>query len=284
MTARRHLRLLVIAALLGCAAPVGAQAALRYDTVTVEQRVLLTDDVSPAAARRKAIEEALAEAVRRVSGVRVRSGTLVVREEKDGRVSDDFLSVVQLDAAGRATDYRVLDEALVTTHHPELGDQVYLRLVVRATVATELLAPDPGFRLELSAASTTLRVRGRDPAGNDELVLQARASQAAHLTLFAVEGDSARRLFPNEYVPDVALAGGQATEVPAAEWRTRGLRLRAELPAGVDARRELVVGVATRDPAPPWAGATAMDLQRWLVAIPADRRAMQWVVIETRRQ
>ncbi|MFN8581795.1 MAG: hypothetical protein U0163_12565 [Gemmatimonadaceae bacterium] len=48
-----------------------------------------------------------------------------MKEEHNGTVSDDFVSVVQLDARGRVVDYRVLDEEWVTTKHPELGPQVY---------------------------------------------------------------------------------------------------------------------------------------------------------------
>ncbi|MEO7512396.1 MAG: hypothetical protein ABIZ91_11615, partial [Gemmatimonadaceae bacterium] len=51
-----------------------AGASVRHaDTVTVEQRVLMSPDVTPAQARRRALENALADAVRQVAGVRVQS-------------------------------------------------------------------------------------------------------------------------------------------------------------------------------------------------------------------
>jgi hypothetical protein len=271
---------------LGCllAIPAGAQSRIRYDTTTVEQRILLTPDLTPAQARRTGIEEALAEAVRQVSGVQVRSGVVSVKEEQAGRIRDDYISVVQLDAAGRATSYEVVSEGWTTTRHPELGEQVYLRMVVRATIATELTPADDAFQLEAWVSSAVLRVRGRDSAANDELVVSVRPTMDSHLGVFSLVGDSARMVFPNDYVRDVVVSGRDSVDVPTPEWRARGLRLRAELPAGVDERRELVVAIAGRDPLPSYHGSTVMDFQRWVLTIPADRRAMKWVVVETRRQ
>lgn len=266
------------------ASPLPSQERVRYDTTTVEQRVLLTGDLTPAQARRRGIEEALAEGVRQVSGVLLRSGVVAVREEQAGRLREEWRSVVQLDAAGRVTSYEVVDESWMTTRHPELGDQVYLRLVVRATVATELAPADAGFLLEVRASAATLIVRGRDPSRNDELVLHVRSTRDAHLAVLSVEDDSATLVFPNAWVRDVPVVAGDSMEIPAADWRARGLRLRARLPDGVASRREQVVVVATRDPVPPFSGGTVMDLQRWLVGIPPDRRAVQWVLVETRRR
>jgi hypothetical protein len=265
------------------ASPTAAQDRIRYDTVMVEQRVLLTSDLTPAQARRRAIEEALAEAVRQVSGVLVRSGIVAVKEEQAGRIRDDYFSVVQLDAAGRATSYEVVDEGWVTTRHPALGEQVYLRLAVRSTIATELTAPDAGFTVDAWAGSSLLRVRSRNPALNDELVLGVQSSRPAWLTVLTVDGDSAAVVFPNSYVREVRVEAGDSIQVPAEEWRARGLKLRAELPAGVDSRRELVVVVATREPPPPFNGSSTMDLQRWLLTIPVEQRALKWLAIETRR-
>lgn len=256
---------------------------IRYDTTTVEQRVLLTSDLTPAKARRKGIEEGLAEAIRQVSGVLVRSGIVAVKEEQAGRIRDDYFSVIQLDAAGRATSYDVLDEGWVTTRHPELGEQVYLRLVLRATIATELTAPDESFQVNAWATPSLLRVRSRDVARNDELIVHVSATREAHLAVFTVSGDSATQVFPNSYVRSVNVTANDTLQVPAEEWRSRGLRLRAELPAGVDERRDLVVVVATRDPVPSYEGRTVLDLQRWLLTIPVERRAVKWVAVDVRR-
>jgi hypothetical protein len=128
----------------------GAQVPVPADTVTITRRVLVTGDLTPVSARRQALEQTVAEAVRRLRGVRVQSAQLGVDEDRDGRVRDSFLSVVQLDAAGRATDYRVLAERFVTEQHPVLGAQLYL----------ELRARDDPAR---SARDRVRRLRGTSP-------------------------------------------------------------------------------------------------------------------------
>lgn len=259
------------------------RVAMAGDTVTVEYRALLTPDLTQADARRRAIEGALAEAVRRVAGVQVHSGTLAVTEERAGQLRDDFVSVVQLEASGRVVDYQILDEDWVTTRHPELGAQVYLRLRLRAVVAHEVGRPDAAFRLDLTANQPSLTVRSNRAPDNDELVVAVTASRASNLALFSVADDSVVALFPNEYVPRTPLSPGVSQQFPEDEWRNQGLRLRASLPEGRDARREVIMAVATRGDVPPFHGTTALELQRWLVSIPLEQRALATTVIEVRR-
>jgi hypothetical protein len=188
---------------------------------------------------------------------------------------------VQLDAAGRAVAYDVLRDEWVTTRHPELGPQLYYFVELRVAVAHDVGTADPGFRVLLELNSSVLRARRR-AADGDELVATVSSTAPASLTLVSIADDSARVLFPNEYVTDVRV-GAEALEVPTAEWRARGLRLRPELPAGVEARRELVLAVATRDGAP-FRGGTVLELQRWLASIPLERRALSYAVVEVRRE
>ena len=278
-------------AALACPHDAGAQGG---DTVTVTQRVLVAGDVTPAEAKRRAIERVLAEAVRRVSGVRVQAAQLGVGDDRNGRVNDSFLSVVQLDAAGRATDYRILDETFHTERHPTLGAQLYLELRALVTVAREHGAIDPGFTVSVSLNDALFFDGGRSIEGNDELIATITSSQDAWLTVFGVVGDSAQLLLPNALMSDNRAVAARATELPAREWRDRGVHFRASLPPDETARRELVVVVATRTPvrftshartgdASP-ASFPMMDIQKWLVTIPLDQRAIAFAAYEVRRK
>jgi hypothetical protein len=92
-------------------------------------------------------------------------------------------------------------------------------------------------------------------------------------------------LFPNEYERTLRVGAGAHVEVPSSEWREQGLHLRASLPAGRDSRRELLAVVAARTPIPfPKHSATMLDLQRWLVKIPLDQRAVAFAAYEVRRR
>jgi hypothetical protein len=273
---------LAVALFLAVARPGSAQTT---DSVTVEERVLLTADLTAADARRRAIEGALAEGVRRVAGVRVQSSALSVLDERGEAIRGGYVSVVQLDATGRAVDYRVLEEGWQTITHPELGSQVYFRARLLVFVERESGVPDPSFSADASVNAPLYFVRSERPPANDEIVVTIRSSRSAWLTIFAIADDSAQRVAPNEYVRGVSVSADAAVEFPDSEWRQRGLRLRASLPPGRPGRRELLMVIATRDQVtPPAARLSVMDVQRWLVRIPADRRAIAFAAYEVRRQ
>ncbi|MEP7382787.1 MAG: DUF4384 domain-containing protein [Gemmatimonadota bacterium] len=288
---RRTPRLIAIGAiatllLLASSAAVSAQG---VDSVTVEQRILMTPDLSAAEARRRAIDAALAEAVRRVAGVHVQSSALSTVSERDGAAGDGavrggYSSVVQLEAAARAVDYHVLDESWETRRAAGMDPQLYLRLRLTALVERETGTPDAGFRIALSLNETRFDVRGGITAESDEIIATIRSTRPAHLVLFTIADDSVQRLFPNDYVPGVRAVADAATELPDPEWRARGLRLRATLPAGRAARQELLMVVATRTAvALPPASLTLLALQRWLVQLPLGERAIAIVPYDVRR-
>jgi hypothetical protein len=264
------------------------------DTVTVTQRVLVAGDVTPAEAKRQAVERALAEAVRRLSGVRVQAAQLGVGEDRNGRVNDSFLSVVQLEAAGRATDYRILDERYQTERHPSLGAQLYLELRALVTVAGEHGAVDPGFTVSVALNDALFFDAGGSLDGNDEVIATITSSQDAWLTVFGVVGDSAQLLLPNAVLTEHRAPRSTAVELPSREWRDRGVHFRASLPPNEKGRRELIVVVATRKPIefavpPPSSDAASppfsmMQIQKWLVTIPLDQRAIAFAAYEVRRR
>lgn len=262
----------------------GAQGARgATDTVTVEYRALMTPEATQQDVRRRAIEGALAESVRRVAGVQLQSGTLLTKEERQGVVRDDFVSVVQLDARGRVVDYQVLDEEWVTSRHPELGAQVYFRVRVRAAVAREVGDADASFRVSIVLNSPALVVRSARATENDEMILSVTSSHDAALTLVSVADDSVTVLFPNEYVTEALVRAGEPITLPTDEWRRRGLRLRAYLPEGRSSRREVVMAIAVRGSTPSFRGMSVLELQRWLVAIPLGQRAVASAIVEVRR-
>ena len=288
--------LIALASVLTVGRSAGGQSGLpaASDTVTITQRVLVGSEMTPAEAKRQALEKVLAEAVRRVAGVRVQASQLGVDEDRGGRSRDSFLSVVQLDAAGRATDYRVVDDRFVTERHPALGAQVYYELRALVTVAREIGAVDPGFTLGVSLNDALFFDAGGSVEGNDEMIATITASRDAWLTVFDVTGDSAQLLLPNAVMTEHRVTGGRSTELPSHDWRDRGVHFRASLAIGEKARRELLVVVATQAPVTFPSGPAAdagtsraislMEIQRWLVTIPLDQRAIAFAAYEVRRK
>ena len=103
--ARRH-ALAVVACLLS-AREARAQAPA---WVEVERRVLLTDGRTAAEVKAIALQEALAEAVRRVAGVRISGTQSAVTGDSAGTRIDRFEQAVRLDVSGRATRWETVRE------------------------------------------------------------------------------------------------------------------------------------------------------------------------------
>ena len=182
------------------------------------------------------------------SGVRVQSAQLGVGEDRDGRVSDSFLSVVQLDAAGRATDYRVLDERFVTERHPALGAHSTSSSARSSRSRASMARSIPGFTVAVSLNDALFFDCGRSLEGNDEVIATITSSQDAWLTVFGVTGDSAQLLLPNAFMTRHRARPAGAVELPSREWRDRGVHFPRVAPPDEKARRELLVVVATRTP------------------------------------
>ena len=105
--------------------------------------------------------------------------------------------------------------------------------------------------------------------------------------MFGVTGDSAQLLLPNAFMTDGRVSAGRPFELPPREWRDRGVHFRASLSPQEKSRHELIVVVATRSPiafpqSPP--SFPLMAIQRWLVTIPLDQRAMAFAAYEVRRK
>ena len=286
--------LLVFTLLIGRTASARAQhaPAMVTDTVTITQRVLVGGDVTPAEAKRQALDKALAEAVRRVSGVRVQSTQLGVDEDRNGHTHESFVSVVQVDAAGRATDYQLIDERFASERHPVLGAQLYYELRALVTVALERGNRDPGFGVSVSLNDALFFDGGGGVERNDEVIATISASRDAWLTVFSVTGDSAQLLLPNAIMTERRVRAGMPVELPSRDWRDRGVHFRASLAGAERARRELIVAVATRSelafPVPSGDGVGTsfplLAIQRWLVMIPLEQRAIAFAPYEVRRR
>lgn len=255
------------------------------ETVLIEQRVLLQEQLTPAAAKRRALEEAMAEAVRRVAGVRVQSSAVSTTTEDHTGTDGRYRSVVQLDAAGRATDARVVSESWETTNAPGIGEQLYYRATFAITVERELGAPDPAFLVDVSLPRADYVARGTDPRQNDELVATVRATLASRVFAFSIVDDSVHALVPNEFITPVDAAAGVSFELPDATWRARGLRFRVTLPPAGAPREELLAVVAVRGTMTiePANRMSLLEFQRWLVRIPANDRATGFAAYGVRR-
>lgn len=262
--------------------------------VEVERYEPLVGSRSSDDVKRDALYGAIAEAVRRVAGVRVQGTEFSSRTDSAGRVVDHYAEAVRLDAAGRATGWTVVKEEWSAAKPGTKGAAVVYHLMVRVRVEREAGTADAGFTVRVQPNSDRLRVRGADLKGNDELVARITATKRATLTVVIIVDDSVFVLAPSAYVEAPEAAPGATVEVPDAASREAGIRFRAALPAGVASRSELLAVVATLRPVPLMSGAgngqgrdtgvlTLGEFNKWLVGIPLDQRAVAQVAIEVQK-
>ena len=261
--------------------------------VEVERRVSLTDGRTAAEVKAIALQEALAEAVRRVAGVRISGTQSAVTGDSAGTRIDRFEQAVRLDVSGRATRWETVREEWRSARSGESAPPM-LVLTMRVQVTPEVGQRDAGFGVTLGARSTRLMVRGESPAANDEIIATVRTTVDAFITLVSVAGDSVFVLAPNAVTPRVAAAPRETIEIPDAESRRIGLHLRVTLPSGVRGREERLVAVATRSPVTPPGvagvgeardtGVLSLEgFNQWLVGIPLGERSLAEMPIEVRR-
>ncbi len=253
--------------------------------VEVARRVSLRT-LTQEKARRRALDEAQAEAVRQVVGTQVQAEqSSVTTETSGGEFADRFTQVVRTGASGRVVDYDVLGEGVVVGAR---GD-AYYEVRLRATVQPEQGRPDPGFTatLTLDDADGVYLDCGA-PTDSDELVATAQVSQDAHVTLFSLTADTLQVIWPNALMPEAAMLREVPVEFPPPDLRARGVHLRVEVPPGREEVTEHLVLVATKTDVPfrplpafevrnqelTTAQAHVLALQRWLVRLPLDQRTM----------
>lgn len=237
-------------------------------------------------AERSALEEAMAEAVRRVAGVRVAGTQSMTTADSAGTIASAYLASVRLDAEGHVVAWTVDKARWATVKRGRGARDLVYEASYRVTVARDAGRADSGFRLSLASNQERFGVRATATTENDDVVVAITATRDGHLTVAALSGDSARRLVPNAVLQSARVGAGESTEWPSAEWRARGLHFRVSLEDGVTRRTDVLAAVVTREPAP-WPRAdggavSLLEFNRWLVGIPADRRAVaqQTIVVE----
>lgn len=258
------------------------------ETVLIEQRVLLQEQLSPTAAKRRALEEAMAEAVRRVAGVRVNSSVVSTTTEDNTGTGGAYRSIVQLDAAGRATDAHIVSESWETAYTAGIGEQLYYRALFSITVERDVGAPDPGFTVDVSLPQEEYVAHSIDPRRNDELVATVRVSKPSLVYAFSIADDSVTALVPSEFLAPVEAVPTAPFELPDATWRARGLRFRVTWPTNDESQGELLAIVALQEgrssATKPPKRMSVLEFQQWLVRIPASDRATGFAAYSVRRR
>jgi len=229
---------------------------------------------TPEQAKREALQRAREQAVAEVSGIQIAAQQMRLKSESPGGMRDGFSYLIHTSAYGRI----VAEEVVYATRLE--GETPVYRATLRAEVVMEEGPRDPGFALELRTVPESHTFRA-----GESVVLEISAARRCYLTVLNL--DAAGRLgvlFPNEYDAENRIAAGESVRLPRS---TRPFEIRARFPGAAVPGRELLLVVATLDEVPfaspestkgelvPASDSESAltALNRWLVQIPANRRA-----------
>ena len=248
---------------------------------------------TPEQARQRALDRARAEAVRRVVGTQVQAERSSSTVETDGGLVSRFSQIVRTGAGGRVTREQLLTDRV----EREDGQDVY-RVGLQATVHPDTGQPDPAFGASLDVTDDDrVFVARSQPQESDELIATVSVTKDAHVTLFSITRDTLQVIWPNALVRDAFVPANATVEFPSADWRSRGLHFRTEVPDDRDRITERMFLVATKSPIL-FESTPDMDVQagvlstvesdllalnRWLVSIPLDQRTTATVTYDVRR-
>ncbi len=233
-------------------------------------------------ARTAALNEARAEAVRIIAGVKIQSENIGIKSEsmlneKSLSMQDFFASVNRDVAYGHVVNEEVLEEGPVTfTNIPGKPPQLYYKMKIRAQVAIEQGESDPSFSLQVKTNKTIYRE-------NETMTIDIKATRDCYVYVFNImANDSLVVLFPNLYMQNNRLKADSTLHL-----MPEGLSLQVSLLPGMQRATELIYVVATKARykfAPEWSdedevfrsAATKsfafIELPRWLANIPPDKR------------
>jgi hypothetical protein len=229
---------------------------------------------TPEQAKQEALQRARDQAVTEVSGIQIAAQQMRLKSEAPGGIRDGFSYLVHTSTYGR-----IVKEDVAYATRLEGETPVY-RATLRAEVVMEEGPRDPGFALELRTLpeSHTFRV-------GESVVLEISASRRCYLTVLNLDATGRLGiLFPNAYDAENRIAAGESVRLPRS---TKPFEIRVSYAGDAALGREQLLVVATLDEVPFALPDSTEDelvpvsdresaltaLNRWLVQIPANRRA-----------
>ncbi len=272
---------LSILSLVLASSPLAAQESA--NVVETEGRALM-ENLTPQQARHAALNQARAEAVRLVAGVKLKSENLSIRSEtmqdqKHVALQEFFASVNRDMAYGHVVKEEILEERMSTFDlQPGLQPQVYYYLRLRAQVKLARGEPDPAFAVQVKTDKAVY-------AEHENMFIEVRATKPCYVYVFNLTAnDSLTVLFPN-----LVLQNNRVHADSTLRLMPEGLELEVTLLPGMDRAHELIYVVATKQRfefAPEWRDRrrasfrtvaspafALIELPRWLANIPLDERA-----------
>jgi len=251
-------------------------------------------------AKRRALEEAERNAIG-TFGVAITAQTLQLKSETQNDLHESFLKLSQATVYGK-----IIDREEPVWEHETLqfpGELIIRhRVTLRAKVAKEVGERDPSFQfaLKLNHGKVTF-------LEGEEMILNLTPTKDCYVTVFNVLSDgTVLVLFPPKGHTQRLSRAGKIMSIPSEAERSQGVHFRVGLLPGKTQDTEYVWVVATKDDIPflpkeakefspdipalkgkvvlPTYQSALEEINRWLVSIPLNQRAVDMEQYEIRKR
>ncbi len=259
-------------------------------------------NITPAEGKKRAIEDARSEAIKKSVGVRVNQETFGVNFEKldfknqnKNNSDESFLITSRSSSSGVILDEEIISENIEIDNVSKFP--IY-HVKLKALVKREEGFIDPDFKIELGLNRNVFYDRGTLES-NDQIEVYIQTTQECYIYLFCrTEEDELIILFPNERIKSNLILETGDKEQFMRVMKNAGLNLALGLPPGKEVTSESLYLIATKDRIDfkslnltsygEFQGIrnykTAMlDIMNWLVQIPLNRRTSALVSYEIRK-
>lgn len=255
------------------------------DGVWVETTAsVLAANITPDEAKKQALDNARAEAIKQVVGIKIAEETYRSVTESQSSTQDDFFDVFS--KLNRSTASGKIVEEIPEYSVSIQNETPVYTVKLNAKVIEEKGKPDYGFTAEIVMSQDVFFDRGSIKK-NDIIEFKLWASKNCYLYLFNVmSNDSVQLVIPNKYINDNFYSIDRHEQEFVRKMNAIELKFRASLPEGKSLVKEALLLVALKEKIDffsnnlstdgqgviPTYKAAITDIMNWLVRIPADMR------------
>lgn len=193
-------------------------------------------------AQAQAVSEARAKAMRHFLGIKVQNSFVDFMQESDlkgqATLTQQLLKMTQ--------EGHILEEQILSSR---VGNGNACQSCEYEVALKDCILPltdrgDRDFRVSVAMNRSTFRE-------GDEGILYVSATKDAYVHIYSIDvNQNAILLFPNQYAKDNLIRAERQFIFPSEDLRQKGMKLKAQLPAGTSSSAEMIRVIATKTPLP----------------------------------
>ena len=220
---------------------------------------VISNDITPALAREKAIDQAKADALRQAGVAEfVAESNLSYKTDQNSALKDIHKSLTSIDVSGEISAFQVIKEE---KRKNEFGNLLY-EVWIDATVVLHRTSRDPGFTMNVNGIRETYQ-------SPEELVFNVVPAKEGYLHVFILGDTESSHLYPNKIEKWEKMDGGISYQFP----RSRALDYEVSTKETMEIN--YVVLLYTKTEIPFLEEETSENILRFIAAIDPAQKCMK---------